>query len=239
MAKKKSRHDDPAHANLVETAARIRRLDQWAAVDDRHEPPKTPTPNRVLKAGDVRVDAHGAFHCDSILVGLANRCALAPRDRDLNGLLLKAGERYFMHWSLGYRVGVGAQDMNRVVVSGSVPAGLSAAESAVYHARQYQQASRCLGPMLSAAVDAIVLNEEPVESVGRRISGYNARVQAIAAAMDRLRCGLTQLAALWGMLALDPVATNMHRSCHESEARSDGAAPSRALRTHRSLAGMG
>ena len=197
-----------------------------------------PTPQRAHKAGELRVDAVGAYHCDTVLAALANRRALAPNNETLNRLLMEAGERYASHWTLGYRVGVGAQDMNRVCSDGGVPSGLSASESAVSNAQQYQRASQCLGPYFGAVVDAIVLNEEPVESVGRRVSGYGSAKQAIAVAMDRLREGLSRLAALWGMIAIDAGAPQSHIPRHLPDSRPDGSTPSRALRTHRTLAGM-
>lgn len=199
-------------------------------------PLETPTPNRALQAGERRLDAAGAYHCETVLATLANRGVLAKRP-ELNRVLFEAGEKYLSHWTLGYRIGVAAQDINREGRAGFTSGGMALAENATHHAEQYRRASQALGPYLSAAVDAIVLNEEPVESVGRRISGYKDRNKAIAVAMDRLREGLSQLATLWGTLALDPVRTRSHLPSHESEPRPNGKSP-KALRTHRTFAGM-
>jgi hypothetical protein len=202
------------------------------------EPLQTPTPNRAVKAGELRTDAAGAYHCESVLASLASRGVLAKRP-ELNRVLFEAGEKYLSHWTLGYRIGVAAQDINREGRAGFTSGGMALAENATHHAEQYRRASQALGPYLSAAVDPIVLSEEPVESVGRRISGYSDRNKAIAVAMDRLREGLSQIATLFGMLTLDAVRTQSHSPRHESVPRPPGKSPSRALRFHRSFSRMG
>ncbi len=229
-------HDDAAErdrltAPLRKVARAMRRGHKASA-----NPLETPTPHRAVKAGELRTDAAGAYHCESVLAALASRGVLAKRP-EINRTLLEAGEKYLSHWTLGYRIGVAAQDINREGRGGFASGGMALAESATHHAEQYRRASQHLGPFFSAVVDPIVLSEEPVESVGRRISEYKSSKQAIAVAMDRLREGLTRLAALWEMLPLDRGAPKSQSPRHESDPRPDGDSP-KALRTHRTFAGM-
>lgn len=201
------------------------------------KPLETPTPHRGVKAGELRADATGAYHCDSVLATLASRGVIA-KNPAANQALFEAGERYLSHWTLGYRIGVAAQNINREGRAGFTPGAMSTTESATVHAQEYRRASQHLGPFFSAVVDPVVLCEEPLESVGRRISGYKSSKQATAVAMDRLREGLSRLAALWRMTPLDRGAPNQPRSGHDLEMRPPGKPPSRALRYHRSFSGM-
>jgi hypothetical protein len=197
-----------------------------------------PTPERLLKAGkSSRKDAAEVVHFeDTLLERLAARGAL-EKDAHRNRVLLVAGQRYFEHWYLSGMSPIGAQDLTRLRGGDGASGGMPTSELQAHHRRAYREAVRELGPYFSAVVDPIVLNEQTVESVGLRISGYRDRNKAIAVALDRLKEGLTRLAEHFRLMTLDAVRTDVVTSNHDVQKRPDGTPP-RALRRHRSLAGM-
>lgn len=158
-----------------------------------------------------------------------------------NRRLLAAGERYAQHWELGNASPVSAVDIggaSGMASSDMSGAQLGAAHMMAYHKREYERASQALGQYFTAVVDPIVIAEEPIETVGLRVSGYRDRKQALAVAMDRLREGLVRLAKHFERprrIFVDLGPTNHGKSAQDREARPD--AP-KALATHRPLAGM-
>lgn len=175
----------------------------------------TPTPERALKSdrcmrqGDdkvVRLE-------DAPLEKLANKCQLAPGDKRLNAILKATGDRYYGDHYLAGLMPFAAIDPSRIQIDGGgalIEAGLPSTLNAEFHRRRWREAAqsvvdiRCgtyhLGPKLLAVLDAVVLKEEPLLSVGRRVSAYREAHAATALAMERLLLALNHLAAHYGFL---------------------------------------
>jgi hypothetical protein len=207
------------------------------------EAAELPPIERLLRAGDharLGLGDGGARRChveDSPLDRLAARKVLA-KDPAANRILHEAGKRYYEHWYLSGMAPLRAIDLSREGIGGAGGScGMPATEAMAHHRAKYRGAVRVLGPWFSAVVDPIVLAEEDPQIVGMRVSGYRSDKQALAVAIDRLRGGLEALAVHFGLRRLDNRCTGS-RSCDPRIGERPEGTPSRALRTHRSLAGM-
>jgi hypothetical protein len=159
-------------------------------------------------------------------------------DIDGNSRRLAAGERYARDWQFALMSPVKAINLSGWTGgSGDGSSATAMTCDALFHAAEYRRASQALGPYFASAVDPIVLNEDAVEEVGRRVSGYGDRGKAIAVVMDRLRGGLDLLVDHYtaDKKAVDTVRTTQSKVGQDRKVRPD--AP-KALATHRSLAGM-
>lgn len=202
--------------------------------------PAAPTAERAVKAGaHMRQDAVRAYHCeDSPIERLATRRALDPDDAGRNEALRLAAARYYEHWYLSGMSPIGAIDLDRgSVASGTRPAGMPATELALMHRRKFREALKVLGDEFRLVVDAVVLQEQDIETTGFAVARYKNRKQVAAIAMDRLCCGLERLRTHFKIGRLDAGRPTMHLARHESQMRSDGGKP-RALSRHRSLSDM-
>lgn len=200
---------------------------------------QAPTPERAAKAGDtLRQDAVRAYHCeDAPIERLAHRGALAPGDAARNRILLEAANRYYEHWYLAGLSPLGAIDLTRTGGGDGTPAfGMPVSELAAYHRGAYRNALERLSPYFQAAVNPVVLEDQTIEIIASKVSGYKHEKSARAITLDRLRGGLAVLAAHFGMARLDAGAPTMQSSCHDSQSRSE--ATPRALLRHRSFGGM-
>jgi hypothetical protein len=227
---------EPAPVRAAIAKAR-KRLRKEAPAGDTAQP----TPERAAKAGaELRRDAVRAYHCeDAPIERLAARKALAS-DEGGNRTLLEAGKRYYEHWYLAGLNGLGAIDLTRAGGGDGSPAcGMPTTEAAAHHRREFRAALDALGKAgkrLSEVVDLVVLHEQEIEAIARKVSGYKDKTAATAVTLDRLRTGLECLARHFRIGRLDTVRMGMQSPCHDSEKRPERS--SRALSRHRSLAGM-
>lgn len=161
----------------------------------RKQPPaesSNPTPERLLRSGGnftigdrqriltMRDDPLGAAHHRGAITDAQFFC----------------GQKYYLHW---YRAGLaghmGSADLGRVL--GGDGAGLFASENACHHLKQFRAGHDALNKRTRDVVNKIVLDREPLISVGYGL-GWNNKLQASAAATERLREGLDLLVVLWG-----------------------------------------
>lgn len=112
----------------------------------------------------------------------------------LSKLQFNAGHRYYAHWYGAGLVKIGSVSFETVSSSREPGSGMPATERQAYHRQRYRQGETALGPILSAYVNAIVLQEQEPEVVGKRITGRAAPSQARAVAIEMLKGGLDVLA---------------------------------------------
>ncbi len=111
-----------------------------------------------------------------------------------------AGVKYRNHW---YRAGLSAPlnslDPNRIFASDSSNfGGMAKTEAQAFHRQQYRKALEAVGLIGSGVVEHIACHEISIEEAGYLL-GWGSRPQAYAAAVERLRISLDQLAKLWGI----------------------------------------
>lgn len=165
----------------------------------------TPTPERALRAnGSMRQGADKVMRLeDAPLDRLAARGQLHPRDPRLNRIYKEAGEEYYRDYMLSGMSQLKAMDPSRIVIDGGAigsSGGLPATLAAEFHRKRFFAAQRYIGTEFSPIVDAVVLREEPLIDVGRRISGHASNNSATAVAMDRLSLGLSRAAVHYGLM---------------------------------------
>lgn len=112
----------------------------------------------------------------------------------LDKIQFNAGHRYYAHWYGAGLVKLGSVSFETVGSSREPGSGMAATERQAYHRQRYRQGEAALGPVLSAYVNAIVLQEQEPEVVGKRITGRAAPSQARAVAIEMLKGGLDVLA---------------------------------------------
>ncbi len=176
-----------------------------------------PTPERLMQAGVTvamqlgtrRVQIIGPRRDRPVGDDGVVRLQEAPLDRlhtrgrldgdpDTDRALYEAGKALRHHHYLGGLDAIAANDLNRS--GGGSPANmLPMTERQQSHRDELRRAAAALHPDDWATTFDIVCREMTLEEAGRR-AGYGEKHAAGAVALDRLRRGLIQLAALWGHL---------------------------------------
>jgi hypothetical protein len=111
-----------------------------------------------------------------------------------------AGQKYRHHW---YHAGLcdpmGSMDLTRIFASdlGSF-SGMARTESQVFHRQRYREASEAIGKIGSYVLESAICREMALEQVGYAL-GWGRRLQAYAAATERMKTALDQLCELWGI----------------------------------------
>lgn len=164
----------------------------------------TPTPERALRAnGSMRQGADKVLRLeDAPLDRLAARNQLHPRDARLNRIYKEAGEEYYRDYMLSGMSQLKAMDPSRIQVDGNAGSrdGLPATASAEFHRKRFFAAQRYIGPEFSPIVDAVVLREEALTEVGKRVRAAWSNGASSAVALDRLTLGLSRAAVHYGMM---------------------------------------
>lgn len=131
---------------------------------------------------------------------MVSRQALDTNDPDRNRALAAAGRRYASIWRTAGLDPLKGQDPSKIR-STSAPEGLLVGPERMSNAwGEYRLASSALDRWERIAVDAIVLHDAPLGSVGRVISALKSDKQAQAVAGHELRAGLEKLAVHFGIL---------------------------------------
>jgi len=131
---------------------------------------------------------------------LASRQMLDPADRERNGLLREAGERYYRHWFDGGLKGIGAQNLDRVFGGEMEAAYLTpATEYAAQHRQAYRQARERMGSWLAKVTDAVVCEELRLPDAGSFVGDYASSETRSAIALTMLKAGLTTLVEHFGI----------------------------------------
>jgi hypothetical protein len=131
---------------------------------------------------------------------LASRQLLDPKDRERNGLLREAGERYYRHWFDGGLKGIGAQNLDRVFGGEMEPAYLTpATEYAAQHRQEYRAARERMGSWLAKVTDAVVCDELRLPDAGSFVGDYASSETRSAIALTMLKAGLTTLVEHFGI----------------------------------------
>jgi hypothetical protein len=121
-------------------------------------------------------------------------------DPALASALFKAGDRLREAAHRADRHGAAVIDL--AAVRGGAAASATPLTEAVLAARQFLEAAQArMDADAWFAVEAIVIREQTLEETGRQCSTGNAQ-GANAVALDRLRRGLTTLAASWELLPI-------------------------------------
>jgi hypothetical protein len=136
---------------------------------------------------------------DSPLARLASRGLLAPSDKSMNMALRAAGEKYAEHWHNGTPT-LGAMDPSKPFISDSrVPAHWQN-EWQLGEWQLWLQASLVVYPVHRATVDAVVLHDRSPSDIARHVTRYTKVDSGVAVVIERLTCGLAELAMHFGML---------------------------------------
>lgn len=123
-----------------------------------------------------------------------------PEDRERNGLLREAGERYYRHWYDGGLKGIGAQNLDRVFGGETEPAYLTpATEYAAQHRQEYRAARERMGSWLAKVTDAVVCEEMRLPDAGSFVGDYASSETRSAIALTMLKAGLTTLVEHFGI----------------------------------------
>lgn len=131
---------------------------------------------------------------------LASRRMLDPADRERNGLLREAGERYYRHWFDGGLKGIGAQNLDRVFGGEAEHAYLTpATEYAAQHRHEYRAARERMGSWLAKVTDAVVCDEMRLPDAGAFVGDYASSETRSAIALTMLKAGLTTLVEHFGI----------------------------------------
>jgi hypothetical protein len=131
---------------------------------------------------------------------LASRQMLDQEDRERNGLLREAGERYYRHWFDGGLKGIGAQNLDRVFGGEAEPAYLTpATEYAAQHRQEYRAARERMGSWLAKVTDAVVCEEMRLPDAGSFVGDYASSETRSAIALTMLKAGLTTLVDHFGI----------------------------------------
>lgn len=147
----------------------------------------------VNREGMIRVN-------QAPLQWLASRQMLDPTDRERNGLLREAGERYYRHWFDGGLKGIGAQNLDRVFGGEGEPAYLTpASEYAAQHRLEYREARERMGSWLAKVTDAVVCEELTLADAGSFVGDYASSKTRSAIALTMLKAGLTTLVDHFGI----------------------------------------
>lgn len=171
----------------------------------------TPTPERALKAnGSMRQGMDKVIRIeDTPLDKLAAHHKLAPRDPRLNAILRASGEQYYRDWYLSGLCSIQAVDPSRIQIDGGgiYGPGLPTAANAQDHLRRWQKAMQAvvavpygIGPRLLQVLDALILKEETLLLIGRRVTGYSSKDAPTAVALERLVLALMALAVHYGFV---------------------------------------
>lgn len=131
---------------------------------------------------------------------LASRQMLDTADRERNGLLREAGERYYRHWFDGGLKSIGAQNLDRVFGGEAEPAYLTpATEYAAQHRLEYREARERMGSWLAKVTDAVVCEELTLADAGSFVGDYASSKTRSAIALTMLKAGLTTLVEHFGI----------------------------------------
>lgn len=153
--------------------------------------------DQIGKAGLIR--AHTAP-----LQWLASRNMLDD-DRERNGLLREAGERYYRHWFDGGLKGIGAQNLDRVFGGQSDPAYMTpTSEYAAQHRHEFREARDRMGSWLAKVADAVICDELTLADAGSFVGDYASAKTRSAIALTMLKAGLTTLGEHFGILNVRP-----------------------------------
>lgn len=109
-----------------------------------------------------------------------------------------AGEKFRLHWERG---GMRAfvSSINLDMVSGSADHCYAPRlEDQVHHVRQFRAAETEMGRTTAAVCRWVICEGQTLEAAGLAL-GWNEKNRAIAATVERMRCGLDALVALWGL----------------------------------------
>ena len=163
--------------------------------------PMGPTPERLAK-GDISPITAAGFRRSIPGIEKLRDAGKLDRDAQTNEGMFQAAEKLRRHFD-GSMVGVKAQDLNRIISSGSSDE-LTGEEAWVHNFDQFRRACKLMGwsetsPHRGAGriVVAVVCYEMTV-SEGAEIHIGGARKETIlAAGMDRLREGLFAIAVHW------------------------------------------
>jgi hypothetical protein len=183
--------------------------------------PAAPTPERLNKAGRdyaiedaitvaaiigedgrpkvAEIRAKRIRMKDAPLARLAARGQLAPGDRFLNMALEAAGERYAEHWHNGTPA-FSALDPAKPVVSSSRLPAFFASEWQLSQWQEWLAASLKLYPEHRAVVECVVLHDRDPATIARELTGRADKQTGVAVVLDRLVCGLRDLARHYGMV---------------------------------------
>lgn len=147
----------------------------------------------VNREGMIRVN-------QAPLQWLASRQMLDPADRERNGHLREAGERYYRHWFDGGLKGIGAQNLDRVFGGEAESAYLTpATEYAAQHRLEYREARERMGSWLAKVTDAVVCEELTLADAGSFVGDYASSKTRSAIALTMLKAGLTTLVEHFGI----------------------------------------
>lgn len=189
--------------------------------DSEEVAPAVPTPERLTKAGDhwnieeaisveevtgqdgrpkteeivrkrIRLD-------DGPLARLATRGLLAPGDKFINMALRAAGEKYAELWMEG-TPSLGAMDMSKHFISDARVPAYFQTERQLSKWQEWLDASLKVYPKHRAVVEAVVLHDSEPSAIARLITGRADKQSGVAIVLDRLICGLGDLAMHFGML---------------------------------------
>jgi hypothetical protein len=175
-------------------AARLRRTQGRPAREIETEA-AGPTRERLLRAGaDVFRQGDGVLRMRDSPIERAFARGV------ISGAQYNAALKYRHHW---YRAGLSGPlaslDLERVFSNdASNYSGMAKTEAQVFHRQRYREAVQALGAIGAAVVEQCVCREESLEQAGIRL-GWASKPQAIAAATERMKMALDQLAALWGL----------------------------------------
>lgn len=128
---------------------------------------------------------------------LAARSQLDPDSAERNHQLFRAGDKLRDHHHLAGLSGFAANDLLGSSGGGHPSSRTPVTETMEKHRRSLRAAEAAMDKGAWKAVQAIVIEEQTPTEAGRAF-GYGKEHAASAVALDRLRRGLEQLAALWG-----------------------------------------
>lgn len=158
--------------------------------DDRHA---GPTPERLRRAGrdveaftpDESLHHHAIRMLDGhVLERLASR-------KVISGDLYHSGLRFYGDWYFAGLAASGVIDPERVIVDGGQPVHENDRRLAAL--TRWKRAVVAVGLIHCTVLTSVLLNEESLETYGRRRYGHKARKLAVLAATTTLIDGLTAL----------------------------------------------
>lgn len=157
-----------------------------------------PTPERLKKSGghfDVGDDKQGSriyTFRDSAIDRLKAKDAIS-------GKQYRALKRFYVVAYTAGRMGnTPSPDMDRVHATDTTAySHMARTDEQAEALKEYREAVKAMGLYESSIVSRIVLDEDPLEAVGKMLCGWKHPLQARAAAIEVLRCAADRMAKVF------------------------------------------
>lgn len=171
--------------------------------DDDKNARQGPTPERLAKAPHGAVDVLETASAGGARRRAGTRLVTPLDDLRYNDRIsdreFEAGRQYYVDYYYAERPSQGVMRWKEFISGSHASGDLDHTERVAFHAKRFAGANKALGPLQSAVLRLLVVEEMPCFQIGAQLLGYRNKNGASASGMTAAITALDTLARHYGL----------------------------------------